>query len=314
MRGPGSIRRNYQKQQAGKQDRAYAFPGTLGNELGIVETEQPGIVNVSLLTEVLQCYAEPAIPRTPGLPVMVGYSLEQPTLLQVLAIRAGGLDLALGGNQLGSHHAQHEWPNADTVYIAPRQMLPLRLTIIPPWEVTIWPGHVWVGSSLYEISAPEDPFNLQALVPTTAGKARLIWFTINSSGAIAQVDGTEVDQADLTTAALPTFPPETWFILGAVRLFTGQTTISEAISGTDVVDLRFPIWHRHIASELSMAISDLSDVDTAGVTNQQLLHWVEAEGLWKPFTPTHYEILQDSEGAIMTESDGISILYVEVEA
>lgn len=313
MKTAGSIRRNYQKQQAGKQDRAYVFPGTLGDPTGIVEVPgQPGIVSVSLLTEVVQCYAEPAIPRVPGLPVMVGYSQDQPTLLQVLAVRAGGMDLALGGNQLGSHHQQHEWPQADTVFISTRQLLPLRLIIEPPWGVTVYPGHVWIGNTLYEISAPETSYDLAGLVPTTTGKARLIWFTINSSGALAEVDGSEVDQADLTPSALPTFPADTWFILGAVRLFTGQTTLTEAVSGTDVLDLRFPLWHRHLASELTMALDDLSDVTAATPADGQLLTWVAATSRWQAVNPKHREILQDSAGAILVDSDGINILYAEV--
>lgn len=315
MKNTGALRRDYQRQLGAKQDRAYVFPGNLGDQAGIVEVPgQPGIVSVSLLTEVVQCYAEPAIPRVPGLPVMVGYSQEQPALLQVIAVRAGGLELALGGNQLGSHHAQHEWPQADTVFVNTRQMLPLRITIVPPWGVTFWPGHVWIGPALYEIQAPEEEFDLQALVPTTTGKARLIWFTLDSSGVITQIDGSEVDQEDLTPSALPTFPADTWYILGAIRLFYGQTTLSEAISGTDVLDLRFPIFHRHTGDQLVIGLDDLTDVESAAATNQQLLHWVAAEGLWKPFTPTHYEILQDSEGAIMTDSSGIDILYAEMEA
>lgn len=241
--------RELHRRMAQKSNRAYIQPGTLGNETGIVDVDSVGNVNVTLADQIIQCYADPAIPRNPGLPVMVGFSLEQPNLLQVLAVRSGGLGLSRNGESLASHHEQHEWPQFDTVWIHDRQFLPLRLEIVSAWEVSLYPGWLWIDSALKYIEVT-TPFNLQGKVPTTLNKARMVWFYINSTGAVVELDGAEVDQLTLDETVLPAFPAETQFILGAVRLYYHQTSITEAISGTDVLDLRFPGFHRHAATDL----------------------------------------------------------------
>jgi hypothetical protein len=238
------VRRKLQKSFDRKQDKYPAIPGVLGNADGIVEV--PGIptnVYVTISDNVIIVYARSSIQRIPGLPVLVGYDQDQPTFMQVLTVRQTDVELVYYDNNVSNHHTQHEWPEYDTVYTNIRQILPLRISTSSAFNVSIYPGVVWCDNTLLIIATAT--FDLSAQVPITTNKARLVWFTINTAGTIVQTNGAEVDTEDLDNTVLPTFPTDTQFIIGAVRLFYGQQVLSDAITGTDILDLRMPMWHTH---------------------------------------------------------------------
>jgi hypothetical protein len=79
-------------------------------------------------------------------------------------------------------------------------------------------------------------------------------------------------------------------------------------------------WIRHSLPEAVVSLSNLQDVDVSDTPEDgQVLLWRDEDEKWvrgtisvTPILTTHYEILQDSEGAILMDENG-EILYVEVE-
>jgi hypothetical protein len=259
MTQPSRIRDAVKKRFDIKRDKTTIILGELGDSYGAVnDPSAPGYVYVTVYDTILSVFANQTIPRVVGLPVLIGYSDNQPDMLQVLEVRVKNGNSAYAGNLLGNHHQQHEWPNTDTVYVNMRQILPLRLIIVPPYSITIYPGFIWIGGHLVFIDAPASPIDLTNDLPLEEGKARFIWFTINPLGAIVKTVGDIVDQATLAINTLPALPPTAEYVLGGVRLFGGQHFISEALSGTDIFDARLPYFHRHAdESNFSSASSKL---------------------------------------------------------
>ena len=239
-----AARKKIKKIFLAKQDRLTYQQAIIGNLSGVVDVvDEPGWIWAQVAGAVTKIYCAPGLSRTPGMSVMVGYLPQIPDLYQVVGVSLQGSITYQGGATIGKHRTQHEWPNSDAVMIDERQITPLRITPIGGFLVNVLPGFVWIDNALYYVSLA-NPFMLNSLVPTTAGKVRFVWIVIDNTGTLQTVTGDEVDTADFDTTVVPTFADTVAYVLGAVRLFTEQTSIWEGMDSSDVLDLRFPIWHK----------------------------------------------------------------------
>ncbi len=257
------LRETIRGKLAFKQDAMPTQLGILGDRNGTVAVpDRPGYVFARVNDVEMQVYSAPGIAQLPGLAVVIGYRPEMPGLLQVLSAATSGAIAGQGtGAAIGKHRTQHEWPHADAVMIDERQITPLRISPVEGFTVTIFDGFVWLDNYLSYVHLA-SPIDLSSYVPTTSGKTRLVWFVINDSGVVITVAGAEVNLADLNTSVTPTFSGVK-YVLGAVRLYYGQTQIWEGLDSSDVLDLRFPVWHRHASSTLVNEINRIKTYHVA---------------------------------------------------
>jgi hypothetical protein len=232
-----------------KQDALDGAVAWLGNDAGAVDVPgAPGRVYARVGDATVEVTNQRVAPDW-GLPVVIGYDPLQPRLLQVLSTRAlaryGEQGVATAG-AVGRHGKTHRWLAADggddVVFAELRQFLPLRLGPAGGLSVEVYRGLVWAAGGYVEV--PTTTINMSAYVPqymlSGAGKARLVLVTISTAGAVVVTPGAEVDANALALSDLPDAPANALYTVGAVRLYTDQTEITEARTSTDVIDLRFP--------------------------------------------------------------------------
>lgn len=298
-----------------KQDVIPVWPGIMGLPDGTVDVPgRPNYVYVQIIGMGAMEVYDTRVTTSAGLPVMVGYDSVQPGLLQVLSVRAVGSGEAVA-IQNGAHHGSHEYPKGnDIVWVQLRQFMPWRVT---PSGLTIFVhrGVGWINGGWKEV-APTAAVSLTSLVPTTAGLACYVLVTIDTAGTVVTTKGTEIAIASLTTGNIPAAPSGTEYILAAIRLYSYQTSIDEAETSLDVIDLRFPMRHRHTTADLpstmapsahaashqnggadQLSVAGLSgvlanrqDADkiqgkaiaTTSPTDGQYLKWVDADSKWEP--------------------------------
>jgi hypothetical protein len=226
-----------------KQDRPERLPAVLGDgQGGLFVSGTPNTVYVQVAGGVTGQAWNSRVPASYGLPVWVGYDPLEPDRWQVLSLRAGAAEAA-GFDLGGSGYApadRYRWNypggGQDPLFVEGRQFLPLRLGPHTGLSVYVYPWVVWTGTGWAYVSG--TAVDLTASVPATEGQARLVLVTIDESGAVVMTAGSEVALADLGLDDLPAVPAATRYVLGAVRLYYGQTVIQEGRSNTDVLDLR----------------------------------------------------------------------------
>jgi hypothetical protein len=238
---------------ARKQDKLSALPGFLGNDGGtVVVPNRPNYVYARIPGyPVAEVYNNRVAPLA-DLPVLIGTDPLQPAITQVLGVRA----IARYGEDgetispLQAHASTHRWMGdgpgggSDVLWTELRQFLPWRLGPGGGLTVHVYRGVGYINGAWQQV-APASTIDLSSYVPTADDKARYVLITIDTSGAVTATAGTEVAQTDFGLDDIPAHPADTAYVLGAVRLYTGQTEIVEARTDTDIVDLRFPMWHTH---------------------------------------------------------------------
>jgi hypothetical protein len=226
-----------------KQDRPERLPAVLGDgQGGLFVSGTPNTVYVQVAGGVTGQAWNSRVPASYGLPVWVGYDPLEPDRWQVLSLRAGAAEAAgfdLGGTGYAPA-SRYRWNypggGQDPLFVEGRQFLPLRLGPHTGLSVYVYPWVVWTGTAWAYV--PGTAVDLTASVPATEGQARLVLVTIDDSGAVVTTAGTAVALADLGLDDLPSVPAGTRYVVGAVRLYTGQTAVQEGRSNTDILDLR----------------------------------------------------------------------------
>jgi hypothetical protein len=238
-----------------KQDVVRPVLGVLGDGAGVVVV--PGRTNYvyvrigDTVTEVFNIRVAP----NHGQRVMCGYDPLDPSIFQVLSLQGATVEssgLPLGGSGYAPA-SRYRWMadggGEDPLFVELRQFMPVRMGPGSGVTVDIYPGFVHLTSGSW-VQVEATSFDLSTEVPTTADKAVLVLVYIDGDGDPAFLTGSEVDYADLVLSDLPEPPAAAEYVLGAVRLVTGQTGIREGRSNTDIVDLRFPMFHKHNFGEL----------------------------------------------------------------
>jgi len=134
------------------------------------------------------------------------------------------------------HHALHEYLGADQVNIDWRQITTLRVYAAGGFTVGVLSGLLPRPGA--DLIVPSQTVNLASHKPLHGALWSLI--SVNSAGALAVTDGTEIiPKSGLTLGDIPDTPAGN-FRLAAVRLYAGQSAISESTLSMDIRDLRWP--------------------------------------------------------------------------
>jgi hypothetical protein len=225
------------------------FYGVIGDGVTVEVPNRPGYIYVTLndgaVTEVLNTIA----PNLMNFPVVVGYDPAQPSknVLCVVGNRTIPVPSTTVGNNyyVRGHHVSHEWMNIDggqdIVYIQTRQIMPLRPTPLGNWYLYINPDLQLINNQWQRVGG--QIFNtvnrsIQSFTSGSAGDERFVLVSLDMiSGSINFTNGTIKAKGTMTMADVPALPSNNSPIC-ALRFWTGQADIIEAISQTDLADLR----------------------------------------------------------------------------
>lgn len=249
-----NLRKLFKQKFGAKQDVLLSVPGQLGNGLGVVAV--PGrnnFVYVRVAGFVEEVYNS-RVQADNDMPVIVGYDPAQPKLYQVLTTRMSSTGTASGGY---APAIRYQWMatggGQDPLFVDKRQLLPKRIGPGGGMLLRVMRDIVWTGTAWAVLDT--QTADLTSYVPTNASAALYVLVTLNTSGAVVLTAGAETTVALLALTDIPAVPPETTEVLGAVRVYTGQTAIQEFRTNTDVVDLRWA-WKRHMLDAVSASTLD----------------------------------------------------------
>jgi len=286
MSTKSGLKKLYRSGLSGKQDQLDGQPALLGDGQGNVEV--PGMTGY----HYARIGGQPAIPvynavTSPDhdLAVLVGVDPRQPGLIQVLSRRGNMQRYGHeddGESNVPDHGDTHSYGQGDPVTVYLEQIAPLRICPGDGLQVKINPRMVIAGGQVRRIGTLADSglttpatVSLSAYAPTTANKARWVLLTISTSGSIVATAGSLVDRASLAHTDIPATPADTAWIIGAVRMFYGQTAIAESKTSRDILDLRWPMAHLH-------RLDDLADVSATSPSDGDALTWDADLAAWVP--------------------------------
>lgn len=234
------------KRFASKQNQLRRFPAEMGNGYGGLSVDgMDGYVYVLVNGKPMPVFNN-RVPNQAGTAVWVGYSAEDPSLLQVLSTRSEAPTGAETGFLGYAPAKRYEWHakhgGQDPLYVHLRALTFLRISVsntmatLGEMLVNVFSGRVYTGSGWVDVARQD--VDVSAHIPSTAGKAAFVLFTIDSTGAVVTTKGNEVDIDALAITDVPDAPTGTVFVCGAVRVYAGQEAVQEGRTNTDFVDLR----------------------------------------------------------------------------
>lgn len=255
--------RNLKQRFDKKQNELRRQPGVMGDGIGnLVVAELESFVYVTIGDKAFPVFNN-RVPPQIGVKVWVGYAPEEPTLFQVLSTRGetpAGVETGFVGYAPARRYEWHAVSGGqDPLNVHLRAFTPLKLGVSNTENfltlyVDLYRGFVFTGTQY--VSIARQDLDLYAHIPTVAGKAALVLITINDAGAVIQTKGSEVNINALTLSNLPAIPAGTVFVCGAVRVYTGQTSVQEGRINTDFVDLRFPGYFTGGGTSIPIVTSD----------------------------------------------------------
>lgn len=190
------------------------------------------------------------------LKVSVGYDPLLPDVLQVLGIRESINLIGQASSWsfwLPEHHANHEFPNPDTVWVHGAQFVPLNVVPVSGLTVRIY-GSVLRGDGEW-VAFQTETLDLTSHQPATGALYALI--ELDETGAAVVTDGATKDSRFSLTAADIPEPTAGRTPICAIRLYDGQTKIYHDVrvgKPNDVTDLR---WNRYANGGLADLAKDL---------------------------------------------------------
>lgn len=241
-----NLRRKFKGKLQQKQNVPYTIAGVLGSDTGIIKVpNRNNYVYVRLAGSGTAEVFNNRVQAIYDLPVICGYDPLDPQKFQVLSLQGQVIDMVGSTINLATGYApasRYRWMypggGQDPLFVEGRQIMPLRITPIAGMKFIVHNQVIFNGTN-WEIFGGSTETDLSSYVPTTAGKCRMVLISIDENGDIKISEGSEVDIADLLPSNIPSPPEGTRFVLGAIRLYYGQTLIQEARNNTDIVDLRF---------------------------------------------------------------------------
>lgn len=240
-----ALRRKFGNNLNTKQDLLVSFPGQLGDGQGnVIVPGLPGYVYVRILSGVSEVFNN-RVPPDNNLLVSVGRDPLEPDLSQVLGTRTkspGGEGIIVGSGYTPA--IRYQWHaiggGQDPLWVEKRQYLPGRIGAWVGMLIQVYPDIYWSGAVMVQVQ--HQTADLTSYLPTTAGQAAAVLVTVNAIGTIITTKGAEVNFADLALSNIPAIPAGTSAILGAVRVYQGQTEILEMRTNSDIIDLRGSGW------------------------------------------------------------------------
>lgn len=261
-----------------KQDAITVYPARLGDGSGRV-IAGAGLVYVRV-ADTVTIAACASVPPIHDLNVWVGYDPIQTNILRVMGQRdiTGKQDVVPA---VSAHATMHEFMGAgslggtDVVKVQLQQFMPLAVWPYQGLKVIIYPGVVWLDSQ-YKLIADTNPYGKPvpkvidfAGYPSPANNKEMYYLIgIDNTGNIQVIGGSQVDWGTITLADIPTMPASMRYPLAAVRRAFEQDAIVINRESTDIVDLRFPLAHKHTENDLPNNALKIGGypVDVSGLT------------------------------------------------
>lgn len=261
-----------------KQDAITVYPARLGDGSGRV-IAGAGLVYVRI-ADTVTVAACASVPPIHDLNVWVGYDPIQLHILRVISQRdiTGKQEFAPG---VSAHAAMHEFMGAgslggtDVVKVQLQQFMPLAVWPYQGLKVIIYPGVVWLDTQ-YKLIADTNSYGKPvpkvidfAEYPSPDTDKEMYYLIgIDNIGNIQVVAGNQVDLGTITLADIPAVPAGMKYPLAAVRRMFDQDAIVINRESTDIVDLRFPLAHKHTEADLPNNALKIGGypVDVSGLT------------------------------------------------
>jgi hypothetical protein len=221
------------KQFLGEQEeQALEFKAVLGRADGTVRAGAEKVYITLMNGQVMEIYNE-RVPRIPFRKIIFGYDARDPDLLQVL--RFDDVYDSRPHPNLVNHKESHTWFGYDPVDVYREQILHLLPRAIGGLSIRIHGGDFLADNSLHT-TATRD-LDLSSEVPATG--AEWVNVEIDKDGAISYSHGNSTASYKLLTPE--DIPARTsgkhW--LCSVRMYAGQTIISQSPQESDIFDPRF---------------------------------------------------------------------------
>jgi len=227
------LERKIQKESTPWLSRAIAM---LGDGSGNVLVDgEPGMVYARVDNgQVIEVFND-KVPAENNRQVEIGIDRRQPGLWQVIRIRRSY------GESVDTpftvfHHEQHEYPNADTVFVRRDQFTPLLVLPAGGMSVRIFGDVIYRYGMTAPIKVENTDVDLSSYVPVSGA----LWLLIEAleDGTINYVEGDTVASLSvLEFTPLPVPSPDA-FPICAISLYNGQTSIRRDDEVRHIVDLR----------------------------------------------------------------------------
>lgn len=229
------------------------FFGYLGNREGVVKADNLNNVWVLLFNGSVVKARNKVAPLVSRTPVAVGYTKEDPKLLQILRV----MNVYDRNTQpyLPPHAKSHSWPGADTVPVRAEQIVPG--LALPSGGMVVkyygWPYEI--DGAWYYIRSRE--FDLTSYIPDTGA----VWVSVevDDAGDVTYVESDPADSKDLLTFSMLPTTPETRVMLFAVKCYTGQTEVVKTELDNDIFDPRLALHARKAAAVWGEITGDIED-------------------------------------------------------
>jgi len=313
------LRRQFKRKFDEKEDVPVYLPALLGNGSGTVLTSTVGVyyVRINDLVTTVICTV---LPPVNDLPVWVYHPAFDDYRWYVHGQRFYGSSdpdeedysgiIRSGGQHAETHRffGNGASGGTDILWVDYRQIMPLRIYAVERFTIGIFPWHVLIddvykliGTQNEDGSYSPETLDLENYAVPTADSWRMVKITIDNTGAVVATPGDMFLATDYDPATdIPASPANTRWVLGAIRLYYGMTEIQEGRENTDIIDLRFPMWHMHAGgTELELDLDELQDVTITDPANDELI--VSSSGVW--INKTLAEAGISAVGHNHTESD-----------
>jgi len=219
-------------------------PAQVGTKQHQIETGLANMIWVRISDVPVRVYNKIAVVLDEW--VWVGGTQDAPQLAQVLGeipSRPRSLEDNKSAYRTAKHHKNHEYPNADTVWVQTRQFMPLRITAIGGFNIEIFPHIVNFSGTMVYVEKQVLDLSEYRIFADYATKAKYVLIEILPTGVLNAVEGAEVDFSDLALSDIPTATTGSISDV-AIQIWAGQTEIKETRAQSDIKDLRFSgIWH-----------------------------------------------------------------------
>lgn len=169
-----------------------------------------------------------------GAPVWVGRDVYQKKVVRVLDMQENG-EVGGGTTSLPDHAENHYEDSVDPVFITTKQITDELAWISGNLEITINPGWVKVNGRMVQVQ--QTIIDVTSNIPVSGAQYTLV--RANDTGVIDLQDGTPVDFfVDLTDADIPLLA-DNYALLAVLRLYAGQTVLSQTVGASDLIDARY---------------------------------------------------------------------------
>ncbi|MCX6057734.1 MAG: hypothetical protein NTW69_06255 [Chloroflexi bacterium] len=207
-------------------------PAFMGNLQDVVKADENSNVYVVLQNGEVLTVRNTRVPNVNRLPVIVGYDVERPNVLQVLRARDIYIDPPFP--EVPDHAGEtHQWPKHDTLWVRGEQFLPG--LVIPSTGLSVsFIGFVYYVNGWHEIRNQDIDFT--SVIPTSGAKYVLV--EVDEIGTVTLNSGAVVGGRELLVPENIPNPSAGKYPLFAVKVYIGQTGILKSGNYTDIMDLR----------------------------------------------------------------------------